>query len=89
MNRHSCNLNDDRWKDDSKELKGEEGDVVGYANSFTNDAMPDAEAVLIVEPEQHNVKRITLQIQSTNPETGPYSTQTVAYRHLDSGYEEG
>jgi hypothetical protein len=49
--------------------------------------MPDAEAVLIIEPEQHNLKRITIQIQSVNPETGPFSTERVAFRHVDSGYE--
>ncbi len=89
MNRHSCNLNGNSWKDDCKEITGSDGAVVRYANNFTNDAMPDAEAVLIVEPEQHNVKQITLQIQSVNPETGPFSTERVAYRHVDSGYEEG
>ena len=50
--------------------------------------MPDASAVLIVEPEQHDMKRITLQIQSVSPEAGPISTETVAFRHVDSGYEE-
>lgn len=89
MDRHSCNLEGDRWSVDCEPITGSDGAVIQYANNFTNDAMPDAEAVLIVEPEQHNMKRITLQIESTNPETGPFSTQRVAFRHLDSGYEVG
>lgn len=89
MDRHSCNLEGDRWSVDCEPITGSDGAVIQYANNFTNDAMPDAEAVLIVEPEQHNMKRITLQIESTNPETGPFSTQRVAFRHVDSGYEVG
>ncbi|MGD2047956.1 MAG: cytochrome b N-terminal domain-containing protein [Chloroflexota bacterium] len=89
MNRHSCNLEGDRWSVECEPITGSDGAVIQYANNFTNDAMPDAEAVLIVEPEQHDMKRITLQIESTNPETGPFSTQRVAFRHVDSGYEEG
>ena len=26
--------------------------------------------------------------KAVNPETGPVSTETVAFRHVDSGYEE-
>ena len=87
MNRHSCNLESDQWRDDCKPITGNDGTVTQYANNFTKDAMPDAEAVLIVEPEQHDMKRITLQIQSESPE-GPVSTNTLAFRHLDAGYEE-
>jgi quinol-cytochrome oxidoreductase complex cytochrome b subunit len=86
MNRHSCNLNSDSWKDDCK--LDSDGSVVRYSNNFTNDAMPDPEAVLIIEPAQYNMKQVTLQIESVNPETGPVSTETVAFRHVDSGYEE-
>lgn len=89
MNRHSCNLEGDRWRDECEPITGSDGAVIQYANNFTNDAMPDAEAVLIVEPEQHDLKRITIQIQSSNPETGPFSTERVAFRHVDSGYEVG
>jgi ubiquinol-cytochrome c reductase cytochrome b subunit len=87
MNRHSCNLEGDRWGDECEAITADDGSVIQYANNFTNDAMPDAEAVLIIEPEQHNLKRITIQIQSVNPETGPFSTERVAFRHVDSGYE--
>jgi hypothetical protein len=84
MNRHSCNVTGNRWKDDCKVDK----DGTRFSNSFTNDAMPDPEAVLIIEPVQHNLKQATLQIESVNPETGPVSTETVAFRHVNSGYEE-
>lgn len=88
MNRHSCNLEGDRWKDDCKPITSEDGSVTHYANNFTKDAMPDASAVLIVEPEQFDMKRITLEIQSDSPATGPISTQRVGFRHVNSGYEE-
>ena len=88
MNRHSCNVSGNRWNDDCGEVVSDDGAVIRYTNNFTNDAMADAEAILIVEPEQHDMKKITLQIQSISPESGPISTETVAFRHVDSGYEE-
>lgn len=88
MNRHSCDLEGNRWSDDCKPITGSDGTVIQYANNFTNDATPDASAVLVVEPEQYDMKRITIQIQSDSPETGPISTERVAFRHVDSGYEE-
>jgi hypothetical protein len=51
--------------------------------------MPDATATMIVEQNQHNVKKITLQIQTVDPSAGEsLTTERVAYRHVDSGYEE-
>ena len=52
--------------------------------------MPDAKAALTIEPEQHNLKRLILQVSSTDPNTGEVlvDAERVAYRHADSGYEE-
>jgi quinol-cytochrome oxidoreductase complex cytochrome b subunit len=89
MDRYSCNLNDDRWSDECDAETGSDGNVVGYGNSFTHEAMPDATATMIVEQNQHNVKKITLQIQTVDPSAGEsLTTERVAYRHVDSGYEE-
>lgn len=89
MNRHSCNVNGDRWKDDCG-IRTEGGDTF-YGNSFTDEAMPDPTAELIVEQEQHNMKKLTLHILVEDPED-PNSIlvdfDRVAYRHADSGYEE-
>ncbi len=89
MSRHTCNVNGDRWKDDCK-IKEVEGGKQ-YSNSFTNTAMPDAEAWLTIEQEQHDLKRITLSFFAAdpdNPENVLVDSDRVAYRHVDSGYEE-
>jgi hypothetical protein len=66
-----------------------DGNVVAYGNSFTGEAMPDAMATMTVEQNQHNVKKIILSIDTVDPETGEtLTTERVAYRHVDSGYEE-
>ena len=89
MDRHSCNEDEDHWSDDCKVETDDDGNVVRYGNSFTNDAIPDATATMTVEQNQHNMKRITLRIETTDPSTGnEISTERVAYRHADSGYEE-
>jgi hypothetical protein len=90
MNRHSCNINGSRWEDDCEIVRDSEGAIERYANSFTSEAMPDAKAALTIEPEQHNLKRLILQVSSTDPNTGEIvvDAERVAYRHADSGYEE-
>ena len=88
MDRHSCNLNQSYWDDECKVETDNDGNVVRYGNSFTNDAMPDATATMTVEQNQHDVKQITLRIETIDPSTGDVlTTQRVAYRHADSGYE--
>jgi quinol-cytochrome oxidoreductase complex cytochrome b subunit len=89
MNRHTCNVNGDRWKEDCK-IKEVEGGKQ-YSNSFTNTAMPDAEALLTIEQEQHDLKRVTLSffaVDPDDPENVLVDSDRVAYRHIDSGYEE-
>ena len=89
MERYSCNLTGDQWRDECKVEKDSEGNVVRYGNSFTNDAMADPTATLTVEQNQYNVKKITLDIETVDPGTGEaLNTNRVAYRHVDSGYEE-
>jgi quinol-cytochrome oxidoreductase complex cytochrome b subunit len=88
MDRYSCNLNENRWSDDCRVETDSDGNVVRYGNSFSNDAMPDATGTLTVEQNQHNLKKITLQIVFVDPVTGEtLTTERVAYRHADSGYE--
>jgi hypothetical protein len=88
MDRHSCNLNENHWDDECKVETDEDGNVVRYGNSFTNDAMPDATATMTVEQDQHDMKKITLRIETVDPSTGEVlATERVAYRHADSGYE--
>ncbi len=90
MDRYSCNVNGSRWKDDCDIKRDDSNNVEGYANSFANEAMPDAEGRLLIEAEQHNLKRLVLQVTATDPETGEIlvDAERVAYRHIDSGYEE-
>ena len=89
MDRYSCNLNEDHWSDECDVETDGNGNVAGYSNSFTNEAMPDAAATMTVEQDQHNVKKITLRIQTVDPDTGEtLTTERVAYHHVDSGYEE-
>ncbi len=89
MDRYSCNLEADHWSDDCEVERDSAGNVTAFGNSFTREAMPDAMATMIVEQDQHNVKKITLQIETAEPGTGEaLTTERVAYRHVDSGYEE-
>lgn len=92
MNRYSCNLNGSRWEDECsvQEPESAEGEVT-YGNSFTDNAIPDASASMVVEMEQHNMKRITLHVTADNPQNPEallVDQDRVAYRHQDSAYEE-
>jgi quinol-cytochrome oxidoreductase complex cytochrome b subunit len=90
MDRHSCNVKGDRWKDQCKEFEDVEGNVVRYASSFAVEAMPDAQAQLLIEQAQHQLKKVTLEAHSEDPYTGDVllDTNKAAFRHADSGYEE-
>jgi ubiquinol-cytochrome c reductase cytochrome b subunit len=90
MNRRTCNLNGDHWQDDCRVRETAGGRK--YANTFTRDAMPDAEAILIIEQEQHDLKRLTLHIVASDPAVSSeplIDNARVDYRHADSNYEEG
>ncbi len=97
MNRRSCNheadLNEDgaRWKDDCVRTGSAESGY-RYANSFTDEAMPDPNAWLEIEQYQDNMVRLSLHFQVIDPENpdGPLLTDytRVAYRHALSNYEE-
>jgi ubiquinol-cytochrome c reductase cytochrome b subunit len=89
MNRRSCNVNGDRWDDDCD--THQEGEDRRYGNSFANEAMPDPEAFLRIEEDQHNLKKLILLFNVVNPEDPDdvlVDEQRIAYRHADSGYEE-
>jgi quinol-cytochrome oxidoreductase complex cytochrome b subunit len=90
MNRRSCNLNGDRWKDDCKKRELDDGSLA-YGNNFTSAAMPDAEAVLIIEEVQPDLKALKLSFQATDPNDPDklvVDFDRVAYRHANSAYEE-
>ena len=89
MDRHSCNVNGNTWKDDCKPIKDSEGNIERYANTFASEAMPDAKAALRIEAEQHDLKRIIMQVSSRDPVSGEIlvDVERVAFRHADSGYE--
>jgi len=51
--------------------------------------MPDPKANMTVEQDQFDVRKITLSIETVDPSTGEaLTTNRVAYRQVDSGYEE-
>jgi ubiquinol-cytochrome c reductase cytochrome b subunit len=63
---------------------------IQYSNHFTSLAMPDPEALLTVEPAQHNMLRLILSFRAHDPEDPGrllVSFNRVAYRHADSYYE--
>lgn len=88
MNQRSCNTpGNDRYKDDCEVVT--EG--AQYRNNFAAAAMPDAEAWLIIEDFQTNMRRLTLVFESPNPASPGellYSYERVDYRHADSNYED-
>ncbi|MGH2538432.1 MAG: cytochrome b [Candidatus Promineifilaceae bacterium] len=89
MNRHSCNLNGDRWRDECEVTELENGNVQ-YSNSFTADAMPDPEAALIIEQDQYNMKRLTLHFEAPDPlQENDFliNFDRIAFRHAESNYE--
>ncbi len=90
MDRHSCNINGNVWKDDCKPIEDNEGNIERYANTFASEAMPDAKAALRIVAEQHDMKRLIIEVSSKDPVSGEVlvDAERVAFRHADSGYEE-
>ena len=90
MNRHSCNVNGSAYDDDCDIRTLDDGSKQ-YGNNFSSSAMPDPTAVLIIEPAQHNVKRVILRFEAADPEDLDnliVDFDRIAFRHIDSGYEE-
>lgn len=90
MNRHSCNVNGNDFEDDCDIQILDDG-TKQYGNSFATSAMPDPTAVLIIEPGQFNVKRLILRFEASNPDDPAdqiVDFDRIAFRHIDSGYEE-
>ena len=58
MQQRSCSLSDDGPYEPCQVM--DQGDTVRYGNRFTNDAMPDPEAQLIIDDYQDNMRRLTL-----------------------------
>ncbi len=75
-----------------REVLDDNGNVVGYANHFTGNAMPDPYAELVIDtvPGQENVKRLTIHYEVDDPVLGVIGSASdrVSYRHEDSNYEE-
>jgi quinol-cytochrome oxidoreductase complex cytochrome b subunit len=92
MNRYSCNLTGTRWKDDCtiEEPETADGERT-YSNNFTAHAIPDATATMVVEMEQHNMKRVTLHVVADDPANAGeilVDQDRAAFRHEDSAYED-
>ena len=92
MVERSCTkIGDPRFRT-CREIKDDDGNVVGYANHFTNEAMPDPFAELKIElvPGQENMKRLILHYEVDDPVTGVVDSASdrVSFRHEDSNYEE-
>jgi quinol-cytochrome oxidoreductase complex cytochrome b subunit len=92
MDRYSCNLNEDKWKDDCvvHEAATADGEPT-YSNNFTNHAIPDATGTMVVEMEQYNMKRITLHVTAVDPANADETLvdqERIGFRHADSGYED-
>jgi hypothetical protein len=92
MDRYSCNLNEDKWKDDCvvHEAATAEGEPT-YSNNFTNHAIPDATGTMVVEMEQYNMKRVTLHVTAVDPanaEETLVDQMRIGFRHADSAYED-
>lgn len=62
-----------------------------YANSFTDTAMPDPEAWLEIDNFQHNMRRLRLVFEVSNPQNPDqllYDFTRTDYRHALSNYED-
>jgi quinol-cytochrome oxidoreductase complex cytochrome b subunit len=92
MDRYGCNLNENRWKDDCTIVEPETADGERkYGNNFTSTAIPDATATLVVEMEQHNMKRLTLHVTAVDPQNPGeilVDQERIGFRHADSAYED-
>ncbi|MDT8306609.1 MAG: cytochrome b N-terminal domain-containing protein [Anaerolineae bacterium] len=89
MQQRSCSLNGDGPFERCRVI--EQGDDVRYGNSFTNDAMPNPQAQLIIDDYQENMRRLVLVFSAPdprNPESSLYSYTRTGYRHELSNYEE-
>ncbi|RMH01780.1 MAG: cytochrome bc complex cytochrome b subunit [Chloroflexi bacterium] len=62
-----------------------------WGNSFTDSAMPDPVAKLIIEDVQPNLRKLVLHFEAVdpnNPDKMLVDLDWVKYRHADSNYEE-
>ncbi len=82
LQRHSCTLpNGSVKKIGTYEIDECEDNGDGtYSNYFTDSAMPDPVATLIIEEVQKEMVQLTLYVQGTDP--------WVKYRHAHANYEE-
>lgn len=90
MYQQSCTLTgDSRWRECRPETL--ENDTIQYANHFTDSAMPDPVAQLVIEPLQDNLVRLTLHFEVRDPQDPNVfltNFDRTSYRHADSNYEE-
>ena len=86
MERHSCTLVGNPDLDECEELGGGR-----YANTFTENAMPDPYAELKITQVQETMVKMSLFFQVTDPENPNemlIDNTIYDWRHADSFYEE-
>ncbi|MEW5986297.1 MAG: cytochrome b N-terminal domain-containing protein [Chloroflexota bacterium] len=90
MYQQSCTLTgDSRWRECQVETLANE--TIQYRNHFTDSAMPDPVAQLIIEQAQENLVKLTLHFEvrdPQNPDVFLTNFNRPAYRHANSNYEE-
>jgi hypothetical protein len=88
MYQQSCTLTGDpQWDEcDVEEL---DSGAHRYGNFFTDSAMPDPVARLVIEDKQPNLKELVLHYEITDPDTGEVTeTEWARPIHAFSNYQE-
>ncbi len=92
MDKFSCKLNDANSPYRPCKVRTTEDGKTEYDNWFTQGAMPDPDAQLVITPWQHNVVRIDVVFQVKNPEDVDgdllFNYTRTWYRHADSAYQD-
>lgn len=90
MHKRSCTLVGNEMWDECDVTVLENGEK-RYGNYFTDDAMPDPYAELIIEQAQPNLLSLQLHYEVVNPDdpnTLLIESEWERFRHADSNYEE-
>lgn len=92
MDKFSCQLNDASSPYRPCEVVVDEEGKTRYDNWFTQGAMPDPTATLVISQYQHNMVQLDLVFKVQNPEDPNgdllFDYTRTWYRHADSAYEE-
>ena len=90
MHKQSCTLVGNPEWDDCTVTTLDSGEK-RYANYFTDDAMPDPQAQLVIENNQEDLLSLTLKYnvpEPDNPDALRVDSEWELFRHYDSNYEE-